>query len=178
MFTTDSSIPPPFQTPAASATPAPRRPALGSNAAPGPSTALPSTSRAPQPNAPMPVFFDPTGDASRSPDFQTNPWSDIGTTKSRVKENVPQPKKMLGSKVKQAGKTKRLASNPSSGIVPFRDEEPVPQSPRFTPFVDEVSYYISCRRFIAILSDLPDIDSSFPCNALNRFRNYSEKRPC
>lgn len=73
-------------------------------------------------NAPIQVFVDPSGSES---DFGVNAWADLGTRKTRIKENVPETKKLVGTTLKQAGKTKRLASAASaasgSRIIPYRD---------------------------------------------------------
>ncbi|KAK1234196.1 protein kinase [Marasmius sp. AFHP31] len=119
------------------------------------------TSSSSSSNVPLRVFVDPTGSASESAEVETNPWPDIGTRKSRVKENVPDTKKMAGSTIRQAGKTRRLASASSSSsaskIVPFRDPGPdenppppatprsgndsnavaTPSKGRFAPFTDQ-----------------------------------------
>ncbi|KAJ3840030.1 Mad3/BUB1 homology region 1-domain-containing protein [Lentinula raphanica] len=112
-----------------------------------------------RPNAPIPIFVDPSGSAARSAELEVNAWPDIGTRKSRIKENVPEKKKMAGTTVKQAGKTKRLASGPTlSKIMPYRDPDPeempppplpassvsrIPSTPAkessFTPSVDDDS---------------------------------------
>ena len=59
-----------------------------------------------------------------------NEWNDLGTRKTRIKENIPETKKIAGTTIKQAGKTKRVASASSSGsgskIVPFRDPVDAP----------------------------------------------------
>ncbi|KAG7094888.1 hypothetical protein E1B28_005695 [Marasmius oreades] len=76
-------------------------------------------------NAPLRVFVDPTGTAEQSAPMEANAWPDIGTRKTRVKENVPERKKIAGSTIRQAGKTKRLASVSSgSKIIPYRDPSP------------------------------------------------------
>ncbi|KAJ8501613.1 hypothetical protein ONZ45_g12090 [Pleurotus djamor] len=85
-------------------------------------TPAPSSSR---PNGRLQVFVDPSGEDSAA---DGNEWSELGSRKTRVKENVPETRKMTGTKIKQSGKTQRLASaskpSSSSKIVPFRD--PVP----------------------------------------------------
>ncbi|KAJ3794717.1 other/BUB protein kinase [Lentinula aff. detonsa] len=108
-------------------------------------------------NAPMQIFVDPSGSAARSAEMEVNAWPDIGTRKTRIKENVPETKKLAGTTLKQAGKTKRLASGPSGPkIIPYRDPDPdempppslptcstsrLPSTPAkgsaFAPFVDE-----------------------------------------
>ncbi|KAJ3885885.1 Mad3/BUB1 homology region 1-domain-containing protein [Lentinula edodes] len=120
-------------------------------------------------NTHMQIFVDPSGSAARSAEMEVNAWPDIGTRKTRVKENVPETKKLPGTTLRQAGKTKRLASSSSgSKIVPYKDPSPdemppppppiassstsrfpstpvkesaliVPSTPKFTPFRDEAS---------------------------------------
>src|SRR5258708_10455638 len=57
-------------------------------------------------NSRLEIFVDPTGEVSNS--NNTNEWSDLGTRKTRIKENAPDVKKMVGSTIKQPGKSKRL----------------------------------------------------------------------
>jgi spindle assembly checkpoint component MAD3 len=102
------------------------------------------------------VFVDPSGSESQSAEFDTNAWPDLGTHKTRIKENVPKTKKLNGTTIKQAGKSKRLASSGTSIIVPYVDPAPedmppppvpaakkvktamsTPAKASFTPFVDE-----------------------------------------
>ncbi|KAF5368832.1 hypothetical protein D9758_003010 [Tetrapyrgos nigripes] len=116
-------------------------------------TRPPSTSS----NVPLQVFVDPTGEVSQSAELETNPWPELGTRKTRIKENVPGTKKLSGTTIKQAGKSKRVtaASNSSgSKFVPFTDPGPgempppppvrkaqgvasTPSKGAFVPFVDE-----------------------------------------
>ncbi|KAF7980560.1 hypothetical protein HWV62_37719 [Athelia sp. TMB] len=78
------------------------------------------------PNARLQVFVDPSPATSSTvgDEYQT-PYPDIGTRKTRVKENVPEIKKAGGTTLKQAGKTKRVASGSGmaggSRIAVFRD---------------------------------------------------------
>jgi spindle assembly checkpoint component MAD3 len=71
----------------------------------------------------MQVFVDPSGSEAQDP--EGNAWPNIGTRKTRIKENVPEVKKMGGTTLRQAGKTKRVASGSASAkgskIVPYRD---------------------------------------------------------
>ncbi|KAF7360230.1 Mitotic spindle checkpoint component mad3 [Mycena venus] len=132
-------------------------------------TSVASTSSLPAPRAPasrdsvpsnarLQVFVDP---ASESADASGNAFPDVGTRKTRVKENVPEAKKMSGSTLRQPGKTKRLASGAAStstsSFMPYVDPEvevmppppvPAPKKARDTvprtpsknqiqPFVDE-----------------------------------------
>ncbi|KAF9458989.1 Mad3/BUB1 homology region 1-domain-containing protein [Collybia nuda] len=119
----------------------------------------------PTSNRPLQIFVDPTGTESQAAEASANSWTDIGTRKTRIKENVPEVKKLVGTTLKQAGRTKRLASGSASGassgpsnskIVPYRDPSPsdmppppapaskktqdvVPRTPAkslITPFVD------------------------------------------
>ncbi|KAI0654542.1 Mad3/BUB1 homology region 1-domain-containing protein [Cubamyces menziesii] len=126
---------------ASSATTAPRRRPLGEPAASSSSsrtrssragsTRAPSISEdvfaapaAPRPNGRMPVFVDPSGDAENDPDQATNPtpWPELGTRKSRIKENTVEVSKAAGSTLRQAGKSRRVASGPK--IAVFRDPGP------------------------------------------------------
>ncbi|KAJ6558019.1 Mad3/BUB1 homology region 1-domain-containing protein [Mycena capillaripes] len=72
-------------------------------------------------NARLQVFLDP---ASESAAAAGNAFPDVGTRKTRVKENVPETKKMAGATLRQPGKKKRLASGTTaSSIVPYVDPE-------------------------------------------------------
>jgi hypothetical protein len=130
---------------------------------------------------------DPTGAQAQAAEDGANEWTDLGTRKTRIKENVPEVKKLAGATIKQAGRSKRLAAASGSGgagssaaskIVPFRDPAPgemppppapaprqraqearakppavgfvpfadgpqEPATPKFTPFRDEVSGFLS-----------------------------------
>lgn len=140
-------------------------------------------------NSRLQIFVDPTGSEPQEESRMSYP--DIGTRKSRVKENVPEVQKATGTTLKNAGRVRRVASGSStlgastggtSKIVPYRDPGPlafaedgstsapltpklppktparnvtvvpfrdpdcpgdgVPYTPRFTPFRDEVSFYV------------------------------------
>ena len=79
-------------------------------------------------NARLQIFVDPTGEAGEAADGGT--WGELGTRKARVKENAPEVKKLVGTTLRQAGRSKRVAgaaSGSGSGgarIVPFRDPAP------------------------------------------------------
>ncbi|KAF9052039.1 Mad3/BUB1 homology region 1-domain-containing protein [Panaeolus papilionaceus] len=84
------------------------------------------------PNGRMEIFVDPTGDEGEA--GEGSQWDDLGTRKTRIKENTKESKKMEGSTVKQAGKTRRLASATAgaattSRIIPFKDPEPERPAP-------------------------------------------------
>ncbi|KAF8893167.1 Mad3/BUB1 homology region 1-domain-containing protein [Gymnopilus junonius] len=131
----------PAEQPAASTSQ--RRQALGvvASSDTAPSSHLPSssrttstsTSRIPSSsNSRIQVFVDSTG-SEASEGAAMNEWNDLGTRKTRVKENIPEVKTMAGSKLKQPGRSKRIASSSGSGaadsgsrskIVIFRDPEP------------------------------------------------------
>jgi len=128
-----------------------------SQASPSNNTASTHVSRN---NSRLEIFVDPTGEETNS--NNTNEWSDLGTRKTRIKENAPEVKKMVGSTIRQPGKSKRLAAasvigtgTSSSGISVFRDPAPgLPPAPSsqkssgsasglgqtsakgFTPFID------------------------------------------
>ncbi|PPQ78607.1 hypothetical protein CVT25_010571 [Psilocybe cyanescens] len=115
-------------------------------------------------NSRIQIFVDPTGSEAQAAEHATNEWNDLGTRKTRIRENVPEVKKLAGSTLKQAGRSKRIAASSGSGaaasgsgskIVPFRDpgpgDMPPPPVPKkkeqagpakapaggFVPFIDE-----------------------------------------
>ncbi|OAX35075.1 hypothetical protein K503DRAFT_851389 [Rhizopogon vinicolor AM-OR11-026] len=138
---TAAAMPPP---PAPNAPP--RRTALGvasssSTAAPlsGSTSRIPSTSSQadsrgfrpgsrPGSNARLQIFVDHSGAESADAADSFTSYPDVGTRKSRVKENIPEVGKAAGSTLKQAGRTRRIVSGSSSvvasKIVPFRDPGP------------------------------------------------------
>ncbi|KAI0738972.1 Mad3/BUB1 homology region 1-domain-containing protein [Daedaleopsis nitida] len=77
-----------------------------------------------RPNARMPIFVDPAGDAENDPNQATNPtpWPELGTRKTRVKENTVEVSKAAGTTLRHAGRATRAAS--SSRIAVFRDPGP------------------------------------------------------
>lgn len=89
---------------------------------------LPSTSAPvqPRPNARPQVFVDPDGSEGRAAEVEgAVSFPDLGTRKTRVKENVKEVSKMAGATLRQAGKSKRIASSGAAPkFVPFRDPEP------------------------------------------------------
>ncbi|KAF4564557.1 Mitotic spindle checkpoint component mad3 [Pleurotus pulmonarius] len=151
-------------TPPPATVPAPKRVALRTTSV-SPSTPAPRPPPAPsssRPNGRLQVFVDPTDEAPEA--AEGNAWSDLGTRKTRVKENVRETQKMGGTKIKQAGKTQRMAvahapaptippakakgkgkeGKPSSkgGFVPFKDDEPsappkADSKGKFVPFKDD-----------------------------------------
>lgn len=93
-------------------------------------------------NRPLQIFVDPTGSESQAAETAANTWTDLGTRKTRIKENVPEVKKLVGTTLKQAGRTKRLASGSGSGasavpsnskIIPYRDPSPSDMPPPPVP---------------------------------------------
>ncbi|KAG2008236.1 other/BUB protein kinase [Coprinopsis cinerea AmutBmut pab1-1] len=56
------------------------------------------------------IFVDPSGQNGEAGEGGENGWHDLGTRKTRVKENVPETKKLVGTTIKQAGKTRRVVS--------------------------------------------------------------------
>jgi hypothetical protein len=104
---------------APSGTPAPSR-AAGAR-----STAEPLPAAATSSRPGFQIFVDPSGEGGELGEVE-NEWHDLGTRKTRVKENIPETKKLAGTTIKQAGKAKRVASASSgsssaSKIVPFKD---------------------------------------------------------
>lgn len=113
-------------------------------------------------NGRLQIFVDPTGSGSQATE-DAGTWQDLGTRKTRIKENVPETKKMVGSTIKQAGRSKRVASGSgasgstsSSRIAIYRDPDlpdmppPLPPTPKetvpktpakglFAPYIDSES---------------------------------------
>jgi spindle assembly checkpoint component MAD3 len=153
----------------AAALPAAPAPAVDTKRTALATTSAASTSSFPAPRAPasrdphsapsnarLQIFVDP---ASESADAAGNAFPDVGTRKTRVKENVPEAKKMAGSTLRQPGKTRRTAPGAAatSSFVPYVDTEAdamppppvpaakkardaVPRTPsknQIQPFVDE-----------------------------------------
>lgn len=128
---TSLAAPPPEETPAPAQT---KRPALAPSKSSHKSKAgsisggLPPMSSVPvqpRPNARPQVFVDPDGSEGRAAQIEEAvSFPDIGTRKARVKENVKEVSKMAGATLKQAGKSKRIASSGAAQkFVPFRDPE-------------------------------------------------------
>lgn len=123
---------PPKETPAPAVS---KRPALAPSKSSHKSKAgsisggLPPTSSIavqPRPNARPQVFVDPDGSEGRAAQVEEAvSFPDIGTRKTRIKENIKEVSKMAGTTLKQAGKSKRIASSGAAPkFVPFRDPEP------------------------------------------------------
>lgn len=92
-----------------------------------------SAPAAPRPNGRMPIFVDPSGDVENDPDQATNPtpWPELGTRKTRVKENTVEVSKAAGSTLRQAGRSKRAPSGSKIAVFrdPAPDEEPSAEMP-------------------------------------------------
>lgn len=132
----------------------PFRPALAtsSTSRTGTSTSRAATSRTepspairPTSNRPLQIFMDPTGAESQAAEAAAGTWSELGTRKTRIKENVPEVKKLGGTTLKQAGRTKRVASASgsstgasSSKIIPYRDPNPSDMPPPPVPVAKKV----------------------------------------
>ncbi|KAI0687668.1 Mad3/BUB1 homology region 1-domain-containing protein [Cytidiella melzeri] len=83
----------------------------------------------PQPNSRIQVFVDGQDSTASShvnnEDEAPSEWPDLGTRKSRVKENVREATKAAGTTLRQSGRSQRVASSSSTPkISVFRD--PVP----------------------------------------------------
>jgi hypothetical protein len=83
-----------------------------------------------KPNARLQIFVDPFGEGSQSQaaeDATATPWSELGTRKERIKENIPKVSKVNGATLRQPGRQLRVTSAPaasSSRIPVFRDPAP------------------------------------------------------
>ncbi|KAH7887031.1 Mad3/BUB1 homology region 1-domain-containing protein [Phlebopus sp. FC_14] len=96
------------------------------------------------------IFVDPSG--AEPQDETSASYPDIGTRKSRVKENIPEARKVAGTTLKNAGRSRRVASGSitnsgSSGsisrIVPYRDpgsEESAAPEPMAPPPVPKTKF--------------------------------------
>ncbi|TBU43910.1 Mad3/BUB1 homology region 1-domain-containing protein [Dichomitus squalens] len=95
----------------------------GATRAPSVSEDVFSAPAPPRPNARMPIFVDPSGDAENDPNQAMNPtpWPELGTRKSRVKENAVEVSKAAGTTMR-AGRSSRAPSG--SKITVFRDPGP------------------------------------------------------
>lgn len=128
-----SSIPSESSTPSSTITSSNRRTVLSTT---GSSSVLhtdvfgSTTTNPPRPNGRLQVFVDDApGSATTTDDVETTtPWPDIGTRKTRIKENTQSSSKPDGVKIKQAGKSKRIAEasgkSKSSTLAIFRDPDP------------------------------------------------------
>jgi hypothetical protein len=69
---------------------------------------------------------DPDGSEGRAAQVEEAvSFPDVGTRKARVKENIKEVSKMAGTTLKQAGKSRRIASSGTAPrFVPFRDPGP------------------------------------------------------
>ncbi|KAI6044017.1 Mad3/BUB1 homology region 1-domain-containing protein [Pisolithus marmoratus] len=121
---------PPAQEPTSTS----RRPALGLTASSvhgsssseadifGSGTLLPGAT----PSSRLQIFMDPTGSEPQEETRATFP--DIGTRKSRVKENVPEVRKAAGTTLKHTGRSRRVtpgsSSSSTSKIIPYKDPGP------------------------------------------------------
>jgi hypothetical protein len=173
MTSTTSSLP--TSTPAPTSTS--KRTVLGSTTAPTHEDVFtaPSSAPTPPPNARLQIYVDPAPSLPHSrslvPETDPTPYPDLGTRKTRIKENIPEVKKAGGSTLKSKSGGKRVVSGGSttttSKIAVFRDEEmgppPTPvgmETPArkvvpfasvmggaaagavgFTPFRDEVCFF-------------------------------------
>lgn len=124
------AVPPPKDAPAPAVT---KRPALAPSKsshkpkAASTSGGFPSTVPVqPRPNARPQVFVDPDGSEGRAAQVEEAvSFPDVGTRKTRVKENTKEVSKMAGTTLKQAGKSKRVGpSETAPKFTPFRDPGP------------------------------------------------------
>ncbi|KAI0300143.1 Mad3/BUB1 homology region 1-domain-containing protein [Multifurca ochricompacta] len=117
----------------------------------------------PKPNGRMQVFMDPSGvsgrDAQAIGDAAVTPWNELGTRKERIKENVSKVSKFHQTTLRQPGRQQRTPATSTSRIPVFKDpvpgdlmppppapkgkeevkDVPVPGTPLFVPFIDDVS---------------------------------------
>ena len=105
-------------------------------------------------NSQIAVYVD--GGQSDDPqgESEPSPWPELGTRKSRIKENISEVKKMAGMIIRQPGRVQHIASGPAtSQIVPYRDpppgsesmpppSDPLPRTIRKTPQTREMGLRI------------------------------------
>ncbi|KAG6830030.1 hypothetical protein H0H87_009493 [Tephrocybe sp. NHM501043] len=135
---------------AVASTAVPMRPVLGSGSRSGTGAAGLTSSRSisstgssssrTTSNPSLQIFVDPSGSESVAAEASANTWTDLGTRKTRIKENVPETKKFAGTTLKQAGRSKRIASGSGSSsaasgskIAIFRDPAPEDMPPPAAP---------------------------------------------
>ena len=153
-----------------------------------------SSQMKPRPNGRIPVFVDPTGEASRAADAEVNKvWPELGTRAERIKENRMKPEKMQGTVLKQKGAAKAALREAAARaraapkFVPYRDPEPEPPVPasansgaQFEVFRDpspptEVSHAVSIRKFEVYRDpEPPAVETSLDRN----FEVYRDPEPC
>ncbi|KAH9951567.1 Mad3/BUB1 homology region 1-domain-containing protein [Amylocystis lapponica] len=93
-------------------------------AAPTPAPAITPSTGGPRANARLQIFVDPSGSADSDPSALETPWPELGTRKSRVKENIPEVSKAAGTKLRQAGRAQRAAVAAAPKMAVYRDPEP------------------------------------------------------
>lgn len=111
---------------------APLDPITTSSLASSPLIDVFTTTPAAPPNARLQTYVDPSDSEPEQREATGNAYPDLGTRKTRIKENVAEVKKLAGTTLKQAGKSKRAASGSGSGsavasgsrIVAYRDPGP------------------------------------------------------
>lgn len=102
---------------------------------------IPQTTRT-QSNARLQVFVDPSPEDAASSSIaeedETSPWPDLGTRKSRIKENVKEATKIAGSVLRQPARGHRSVSSQSGPkISVYRD--PIPEGAEDIPPEDAES---------------------------------------
>ena len=129
-----SSAPVPSARPPEAAPSSSRRPALATTSTsytvirpkPSPSDARPTASSS---NSRIAVYVDGGPSDDPQAEVEPSPWPELGTRKSRIKENIPEVKKMAGTIIRQPGRAQRIASGPATPMfVPYRDPPPGDES--------------------------------------------------
>ncbi|KAJ3475493.1 hypothetical protein NLI96_g11804 [Meripilus lineatus] len=90
----------------------------------------------------MQIFVDPSDSSSHSTPTPPAPWPELGTRKSRIKENVRETSKMAGSTLKQSSRAHKSSSSTSTSsgtrgakMEIFRDPIPEDMPPPPAPSV-------------------------------------------
>ena len=142
------------------------------------------------PNSRLQIFVDPSGVEAEAAEAAA--WPDLGTRKSRVKENIPEVKKLAGTTIKQSGRSKRVTSGnsgsstaaSSSRLVPYRDPEPVGMPPPPVPVSKKTAPFADCGDAAGAPSPTPATprftpfrdDVSFMLRSLPNIVNQSPTR--
>ncbi|THH00983.1 hypothetical protein EW026_g1645 [Hermanssonia centrifuga] len=100
---------------------------------------LPASTSGPRPNARLPIFMDPSGVEEQ--DASAAPWPELGTRKSRIKENIKEASKAGGTTlrqaIKKAGRSEKIAIYrdmvPDASVEEQEELEPGMDSPSMLP---------------------------------------------
>ncbi|GBE88748.1 Mitotic spindle checkpoint component mad3 [Sparassis crispa] len=84
----------------------------------------PPSAVAPHSNARLEIFLDPSGSPENDPTLAETSWPELGTRKSRIKENIPEVKKAAGTTLRQPGRPQRTVAAAAPRMAVYRDPDP------------------------------------------------------